>query len=327
MKILFIFTGGTIGCTENYSIIGLDKDKKYALIEKYDRQFGIDFEYDVVSPYEILSENCTGKQIKALVSCVKNNIGCYDGIVVTHGTDTLQYSSAALGYCLGLCKTPVLLVSSNYPIENDKANGLYNLNAAICFIKAKKGKGVFVSYKNGTGDVIIHRATRLIASNAFSDKFYSVMNAYYCSFNGKDFADNKDYFEFEDEAPPLCADMLTDFSENILKIEPYAGMKYPKIEDKIKYVLHGSFHSGTFNTASENSKQFFYEAKEKGISVLLTGEIGQKKYESRLNAQNGSLFSVKPASPIAMYIKLWLIDSAGHDLSLMNKSIGGDVLE
>ena len=43
-----------------------------------------------------------------LVRTVKENADKgYDGIIVTHGSDTLQYSAAAIGYCMGLESLPI----------------------------------------------------------------------------------------------------------------------------------------------------------------------------------------------------------------------------
>ena len=54
----------------------------------------------------------------------------YDGIIITHGTDTLQYTSAMLGYMFDDVSIPIVLVSSNYVLEDKRANGLINLSKA-----------------------------------------------------------------------------------------------------------------------------------------------------------------------------------------------------
>ena len=57
MRILFVFTGGTIGSTLSGDIISTDEGKSYRIIEAYRERFGIDFEYDMLEPYTALSEN------------------------------------------------------------------------------------------------------------------------------------------------------------------------------------------------------------------------------------------------------------------------------
>jgi len=96
MKILFIFTGGTIGSTlKDGNVIATDEKKSYKIIEAYGKKYTIDFEYDVCEPYTELSENNTGEHIRMLSTCIRSKLDCgYDGIIITHGTDTLQYSAA-----------------------------------------------------------------------------------------------------------------------------------------------------------------------------------------------------------------------------------------
>ena len=139
MKILFVFLGGTIGSTLSGEYISPDSKKSRALIEAYSNKHGIDFEYDVTEPYTELSENNSGMHIKRLVTCVKESLNKnYDGIIVTHGSDTLQYSAAAIGYCVGLNSLPICVVAANSPIENANSNAMDNLHGAINFIKQEK---------------------------------------------------------------------------------------------------------------------------------------------------------------------------------------------
>ena len=115
MKILVVFTGGTIGSCYNDGVISPDSSTRYKLIEMY-KQNGGYAEFDAISPYTVLSENLNGEYFNLLYNSVKENINNYDGIIVTHGTDTLQYTSAVLSYMFGLCNTPIVLVSANYPL-------------------------------------------------------------------------------------------------------------------------------------------------------------------------------------------------------------------
>ena len=166
MKLLFIFSGGTIGSTMQGGTISVDAEKPYLLCRQYEAQYPVDFTYDTLSPFSELSENFSGTHISTLLETVTAHLNDgYDGIIVTHGTDTLNYSAAALGYALGNRTLPVCLVSANYPIENPQSNALANLHAAICLIRSRTAHGVFVPYRNGDAPTVqIHRATRLSAS-------------------------------------------------------------------------------------------------------------------------------------------------------------------
>ena len=307
MKILFLFTGGTIGSTASGDTITTDSKKPYLLLETYKAAYGISFEYDTKEPYTALSENNTGKTLRHLCESVKSHLdGGYDGIVITHGTDTLQYSAAALSYAFADIKIPVCLVSSNLPIEKKGANGIPNLRAAIRFITEVGAPGIWVPYKNRGEDLRIHRGTRLLASTAFSDRVESIYDSYYGTFReGAPFRKSRRYREFPDAIPAFGALQIPPYCREIVILEPYPGKTYPPISETVKYVLHASYHSGTINTEAEVTTEFFEKLKERGIRPFLTGVATGAAYEStKLFSQLGIL-PLYNISPIAAFVKLW----------------------
>lgn len=330
MKILVIFTGGTIGSTVQGDYISVDSKKPYRLIEEYNKRFKNDIEFDTVEPFSILSENSTGESLKKLIDCVnKYKQSDYDGIIITHGTDTLQYASAALSYTVGNSKIPVCIVSSNHPIEDERANGILNLHGAIKAIEKRIGGGVFTIYKNYNEDVKVHRASRLLGAVAFSDLVLSVFNSCYGHFDKNwEFIKNPEYKETDDETEPLKADNLRAVSDEIMRIEPYPGMVYPEFLDNTKYILYGSYHSGTINTASEEAADFFERACKKGIKVYITGVYDGISYDSTRIFKKYNIDVLKNASPVAMYMKLWLtLSSKKSPSDIMGRSLGGDIVK
>ena len=76
MKILVVFTGGTIGSCYNDGVISPDSSTRYKLIEMY-KQNGGYAEFDTISPYTVLSENLNGEYFNLLYNSVKENINNY----------------------------------------------------------------------------------------------------------------------------------------------------------------------------------------------------------------------------------------------------------
>ena len=329
MKILFIFTGGTIGSSYNENVISPDSNKPRQLIEEYEARFGIDFEYSVLEPYTELSENNTGEHLRNLSLCVIANLDKdYDGIIVTHGTDTLQYSAAALGYTISSQSIPICIVSANHPIEDKRSNALDNLGAAVSFIKNACGRGVFVPYKNGKNTLVkVHRATRLIASRAFSDEVASIFDNEFGYFdNNFIFHKNDDYKESPDAIPPLDPSGLCEHSHDIMLMQSYVGMTYPSLNQNTKYILLSSYHSGTTNTKSKTALDFFEHSKELGIKVYLTGVDNAPEYESTILFKNLGIIPLKNIAPIAAYVKLWLLSCNENFEKYLYCSLGGDIL-
>ena len=319
MKLLFIFTGGTIGSTACGETISVDAAKPYLLCEKYAERYPVDFTYDTLEPFTELSENLTGEHISLLMQTVKAHLSDgYDGIIVTHGTDTLSYSAAALGYALGNDTVPVCLVSANYPIEDPRSNGLANLHAAITLIRTRTAKGVFVLYRNDMDDeTVCHRATRLSTSLALSDNVFSVLECPYGTLTEDGFVKNPEYTETPDEIDAPASLSLPARCAEILRIFPYPGMIYPAIPDGIRAILLDTYHSGTVDGKSPEAHAFLSEAMTRAIPVYVTD--GAAYDSTRIFDEYG----VKrlPLSPIAAYTKLWLYGT-GDELT---RSRGGDL--
>ena len=320
MKLLFIFTGGTIGSTACGETISVDSQKPYLLCEKYAENYPVDFTYDTLEPFSELSENFSGDHIACILSTVLENAQRdYDGIIVTHGTDTLAYTAAALGYALGNDSLPVCLVSSNYPIEDARSNGLANLFGAISLIRTKTARGVFVLYRNNEGEQIVcHRATRLSTSIALADDVFSVYEMPYGTVDeAGTFRKNPAFSEKTDAlAAPLSPTLGTQ-SHAILRVFPYPGMVYPEITEAPRAILLDTYHSGTVDAVSAAAHDFFRTAREKGIPVFVTGDT---VYDSRRIFDEYGIIRL-PIAPIAAYMKLWLYGT-GADLTA---SRGGDV--
>ena len=321
MKLLLIFTGGTIGSTEGGGTIAVDTEKPYLLLKQYAEQYPIDFTYDILTPLWEQSENFSGAHISALLQAVSAQINAgYDGIIVTHGTDTLNYSAAALGYAFGNDTAPICLVSANYPLENPRSNAIPNLHAAITLIRTGTERGVFVPYRNGNEPTVqIHRATRLSTSLSLTDEVFSVQNVSYGSIDGNgNLLKNPDFTEKNDQLNTPDKLAVTDKSNGILRVFPYPGMIYPTPTDDIRAVLLDTYHSGTVDGKSAEAHAFFTSVKSKHIPIFATGDA---TYESaRIFADYGVIRL--PISPIAAYIKLWMYGPQAD----LTKSRGGDVL-
>ncbi|MGN0495404.1 MAG: asparaginase domain-containing protein [Lachnospiraceae bacterium] len=343
MKIGVIFTGGTIGSAVNENGYISTKGKDYyLLLDMYRKKRGDQHEFITKSPYCILSENLQQTQLVQLIQSVDELLEeKVDGIIVTHGTDTLQYTAGILGYVFSEAAIPVLLVSSNYVLANPAANGFCNFDYAMEFIKGAYGKGVFVSYCNTGDNPKIHRATRLMAPLSYSDDVYSIENSYYGYFygetgnvkgedNGVIFRKNK---EAEENIHSLSMFQnmdkkeieLNKLSDMILQVKPYVGMNYPELTQNVKAILHDSYHSGTIGITGELIR-FAKEAKELHIPFYLVGLSSKvTTYETVSMYEEYGIIPLFDTAYIAQYCKLWLGLSNGFDiLKLMGRNYGYD---
>lgn len=280
MKLLVIFTGGTIGSMENDGWIGPNSATKSVLINTYKQNTTEEIEFDTVTPYEILSENLSDEHLTKLIDCLFDNINKkYDGIIVCHGTDTLQYSAAAAAYCLGYDVCPTVFVSANYPLGNEKSNGHINFKAAVEFIKSGVGKGVFASYSNDLKTTDIHFANNLFAHREYEHQVFSLGGPFAVYSDGR-------VEVRQNAAPPDITPFgRVQFSKHpqilSVTVAPFEDYNYDLTN--VKTIILDPYHSGTVNTKSNEFISFCQKAKDMKIKVLLTGVSGESAYESMKN--------------------------------------------
>ncbi len=71
---------------------------------------------------DIDSTNMQPEHWVMMAEAVYENYSSYDGFVITHGTDTMAYTSAALSYMLQNIDKPVAITGSQVPITFKKTD-------------------------------------------------------------------------------------------------------------------------------------------------------------------------------------------------------------
>ena len=300
MKLLTVFTGGTISCSESGGVLSPDSQNGCYLL-KLARQAGVRDDFETVQPFTVLSENMTPDYLRQLRRCITERL-CegFDGVIVTHGTDTLAYTAAYLDFVLGAQDTPVVLVSANYPLRDSRSNGLQNFVAAVDFLRTGE-RGVFVAYQN-TGDpaATIHRGREVLPQMPYEDSVFSLFMQPYGWMERGVWRKNPAHQETAQEDLSAC-----ELNGRVLFLRPCVGMVYPAPHD-VKAVLLEGWHSGTLPTDTPELHAFCQAAREQGTGVYLTGSREGFAYESKQQFDALGIRVMKPMPPPAAFIKLWL---------------------
>ncbi len=113
MKILVILTGGTIGSFSENNVLNTTDSSAYEIINKYREKYNSDVEFEVIQPFSILSENFTLETFNKLAETLnKTDFNAYDGIIITHGSDTVSYTSAFISMLFADRECPIVFVAS-----------------------------------------------------------------------------------------------------------------------------------------------------------------------------------------------------------------------
>ncbi|MGN0537672.1 MAG: asparaginase domain-containing protein, partial [Acutalibacteraceae bacterium] len=258
MKILVFATGGTIGSSCADKVIDLSDDtKKLRVLEQYNERYG-DCHFDVCRPLNILSENLELKDWEILVNTIRHtDTKGYDGLIVTHGSDTLSYTSAMLGLCLCDLPLPLVITASNYVPDEPKSNALINIRCAVkvmeCF-----SRGIFSVFCDSNNHAV-YLPTRLCEAERCLDCFSSFERQCFADFqndrlilNTGDYMPSKADMEKEHQSP-LHGDL--SLKKRVLMLHPYPGMDYRTISigNDVGAVLHILYHSATAKSDGDNS--------------------------------------------------------------------------
>lgn len=82
--------------------------------------------------------------------------------------------------------------------------------------------------------------------------------------------------------------------------------------DGIQAILHHTYHAGTICSETPEADKFFYEVANRKIPIFLCGMDADMVYESTYVYEKYGMIVLPMASPVAMYMKLWLLLCSGY---------------
>lgn len=330
-KILVIFTGGTIGSVQSGDKIDVMQYGSYEIIERYTKAYGEKTEFKTLQPLNILSENIGLSSWNTLCNALLSQpLSSYDGVIVTHGSDTLSYTAALLGMVLRHTPVPIVLVAANYTLADGRSNGLNNFKAAADFI-TQRIKGVFVSYANNRGDSLIYLATRLRESDPYRDEFSSFEGTAFGRMENGVFlhsphASNVAIGELKQERKPLFHTL--NLQKNVLLIRQYPAIDYRAFHIRnAGAVLLYLYHSATACTMGEGSVlSFIRRCKEEGTPVYAASfkrDSIRTPYQTAKAMLAAGIIPLMDISPESAYAKVCLIANAQPPLAdtLLNQTV------
>ncbi|HEK9103874.1 asparaginase [Bacillus pfraonensis] len=284
-KILILATGGTIASVEGNE--GLVPGLAAEELLHYFSKSSPNIEIDCKILMNIDSTNMQPENWVEMANAVFHHYDYYDGFVITHGTDTLAYTSSALSYMLQGLRKPVVLTGSQVPISFKKTDARKNVADALRFSCEDIG-GVFIVFD---GRVII--GTRAVKMRTKSyDAFESVNYPYVADVN-----ENEVRYHWKPMSTSNKLSVNTSLCTDVFLMKLYPGTK-PEIFDCLKGLYKGiiieSFGNGGLPFEGRNLLSKIQELTEEGIAIVITTqcleegedillyEVGQKVAQHRV---------------------------------------------
>ena len=270
-KILLVATGGTIASSETAEGLTPSIDAKQILsyipeIEQICHLSGI-------SIMSVDSTNVNPSLMVKAAEAIRDNYEEYDGFVVTHGTDTMGYTAAALTYMLQNIKKPVVITGSQIAIEALYTDAKKNLSDAIRFA-CEDFLGVFVAFD---GEIISGTHAVKLKTRS-TDSFKSINFPTVADIklgkitynNALSYGEHWDKFETHVLRP---FKVKTDLCEDIFVLKIYPGIKpdiFDFIKEHYKGVIIESFGIGGIPNENHDIVAKVQELVEAGLAVVIT---------------------------------------------------------
>lgn len=329
-KILVIATGGTIACSDEGN--GLTPHYSIDDLLIYVPEVKHLCHLSGKPIMNIDSTNMNPRHWVHIAETIHDNYSDFDGFVVTHGTDTMAYTSSALTYMLQNIGKPVVLTGSQYSIEEFGTDAKQNLADAIRFA-VEDIAGVFIAFDgkiiNGTRAMKI----KTKSLDAFKSVNYPyIANIKYGKVNYNDDAqkvfwnvDKKSSFDSS-----LCTDIL------VLKLFPGIDSKiFDYIKNEYKGVIIESFGIGGIPFENFDITSKIKELIRAGIAVVVTTQCLEEGvdfdiYEVGKTLAKHNIIYAKDMNTEAIVAKLmWALgksQSIDEVKKLIETPIMGDII-
>ena len=168
--ILLLTTGGTIASTPADD--GLTPQNS-GVMEGYIDQLRVYYDITVKDVMCLDSSNIRPEQWQQIARHIYDAAGNYDGIVVSHGTDTMAYTASAVTFMLPGVPVPVVFTGSQVPLPEALSDGPDNLRTAFAMAASGQG-GVFLAF-----DRQVMRGCRAVKVRASGFHAFESINAKY----------------------------------------------------------------------------------------------------------------------------------------------------
>lgn len=273
MKILVITTGGTI--TSEPSSNGL-VPKDTPLILEALNLIDSKNEYHLNKLFTLDSSNVQPEEWKIIASAIYEATKEYEGVIVTHGTDTMAYTSSMISFMIQNLNIPVVFTGSQLPIKHELTDAYSNLRHALAMVKTKI-PGVYLAFNRKI--ILGCRAVKVRTSSFHAFESVNLLNVGTIDANG---------LKINDSLVPKTTGiptLNTNIETNVflLKITPNTNPEIISLLIKagIKGIVIEGYGAGGISFIRRNFITYIEEAIKENIPICVCSQCLYE--ESNLN--------------------------------------------
>ena len=295
----------------------------------------------------MFSEDMRFKHYSLMCKAIEEEIKSgADGIILTHGTDTMAYTSAALSFALGNVGIPVILVGSQRSSDRGSTDALVNLVCAAKFITKSDFAGVAICMHENESD-----ESCLILPSCKTRKLHTSRRDAFKPVNSKPiarvfFENDKIEFlqeEYQKKDKKRKTIIKDKFEEKVAIIKAHPNMFPEQFEFFKNYkglIIEGTGLGqapvGVPNEISKIHEKNLFAIKEltkHGCVVVMTsqcifGRVAMHVYSDAIDLVNAGVIPGEDMLSETAFVKLaWLLGNFSKEESkkMVKENLGGEI--
>ncbi len=261
----------------------------------------------------ILSENMHPKYYTKLVKAIYDEVTREDvkGVIVTHGTDTMAYTAAAVAFSIQGLPKPVILVGSQRSSDRPSSDAFLNLICAVYAASTVPIAEAMVLMHGSINDdyCLLHRGVRVRKCHTSRRDAFKSINDIPLA---KVWADkyeilNPNYIERDESRTPK---FKPKFNDKVALLKAYPGFPGSIIEHLIDQGFEGIVLEGTgLGHFPEYTLESLKKAVREGLLVAMTsqclwGRVNMNVYSTGRNLVKIGVIPLEDMLPEVALIKM-----------------------
>jgi len=295
-RVIIMITDGTIAGHVNYQT-GTTTCSTISTNDLYDvaPELSEIAQIDTENVFNTYNENITPKNWTKLAQKIAKHIKHgTDGIVITHSTDTISYTSAALSFALQNLPIPIIFVGAQYPSDRPSSDATTNLIAAV----KTAGEAPFAEVSLATHEtisdstIVIHRGVRARKCHTSRrDAFKSVNDFPIAKVLDQKIIIEKNEHQQRDPSKQLV--LKPNFCEKVALIKLYPSIDPSIIDYYVNQGFKGILLEG-YGLGHVNKTCFeaIKNATAKGVLVALTSQCIWGRVNMNINDTGRTLLNL-----------------------------------
>ena len=317
-KVVVLATGGTIASKVDYRTGGVVAKYSSSDLLKAVPELRNIANIETKQVFNEMSENFTYTQWKKISEEVFKKLKdeSVNGVIVSHGTDTMHYTSAALSFFLRNLNKPVALVGSQRSSDRPSSDAFMNMICATRYALSDASEVAIVMHGSVSDDYCVAirgtRARKMHTSRR--DAFRPINDTFIMKIDRNGIKEKYDYAKRKNKK----LELNNKFNENVALVKFFPGMKKSFLEYVLKendgIIIEGT---GLGHVNVSNTEYGLLDVIKKGIkenkfigmtSQTIYGRVHPFVYSNLRYLSRAGVVYLEDMMPETAYVKLgWVM--------------------